>query len=171
MKTIHSEKEKMIECARDFDFISRTMSLVVKAESLRSIDKGLPTNKSFLASSLEEERLFEKVYVNALDSTLNKVRKLFSDAGIEYRLYDIDYAFVDPLRLAMVWFPDGKEISFMVTFYLGDIHGRIEDPTYRVVRIGDGGDGQVVRGHADPNDFSFIEQPLPEWFVDLLRSN
>lgn len=117
---------------------------------LKSVD-----NKVQLAQIVADK--FDE-YIDIIKLAIDCSLKLFTDAKISYRLYDI-HSFVDSSGMIVLgWTINNKEYNFVIV-------GNVNYGPYYKIGANDG--EHVVLG--SNQEFEF-DKPLPVWFVDAMKT-
>jgi hypothetical protein len=97
-------------------------------------------------------------YISIIKLAIDCSLKLFTDANIAYRLYDIN-SFVDSSGMIVLgWAIDHKEYNFVIV-------GNINYGPYYKIGANDG--EHVILG--SNQEFEF-DKPLPVWFVNAMKT-
>jgi hypothetical protein len=118
---------------------------------LNSVD-----NKLQLAQTLADK--YED-YIDVIKLAIDCSLKLFTDAKIAFRLYDIN-SFLDSSGMIVLgWNIDNKEYNFVI---VGNVN---YGPYYKI----GANDGEHVVLGSIAKEFEF-DNPLPVWFIDAMKT-
>lgn len=97
-------------------------------------------------------------YIDTIKLAIDCSLKIFTDAGISYRLYDID-SFVDSSGMIVLgWIVNNKEYNFVIV-------GNASYGPYYKIGANDG--EHIILG--SNQEFEF-DKPLPVWFIDAMKT-
>lgn len=120
-----------------------------------SLDLKSVRNKMELSQAIADK--FDE-YINTIKLAIDCSFKIFTDAGIAYRLYDIN-SFVDASGMIVLgWIINNKEYNFVIV-------GNANYGPYYKIGANDG--EHVILGSNEEFEF---DKPLPVWFINAMKT-